>query len=70
MEVPFPYSEIYHHILNKGWNIRVLWSSNGETRLCAYKPDPATEQVMSKMGLPFDVIKERLKHLEFSIYED
>jgi len=68
--IPFPYSEIYYHVLVKGWKIRELWRKNGEIRLCAYRENLMTEQVMTKMGADFDTIKERLEHLEFSIYED
>jgi len=68
--IPFPYSEIYYYVLVEGWKIRELWRKNGEIKLCAYCPDPLTEQVMAKMGADFETIKERLKHLEFSIYED
>lgn len=70
MEIPFPYSEIYQYVLDEGWKIRILWSNSGETRICVYMPDPVTERVMAAMGADFETIKERLKHLEFSIYED
>jgi len=68
-EISFPYSEIYIHVLQKGWKIKEMWRKNGEIKLCLYEPDPATEQVLTKMGLPFEVIAERLKHIYISVYE-
>ena len=69
-EVTFPINEIYEAVLSKGWKIRELWRKNGEIRLCVYCYNEHMEKFRVKAGLDFEDIKERLNHLEYSIYED